>query len=78
MWIKTHIYLSMHLLPEHINQDIKRRFSKDKYSTVNKTNTGAKEIQQVNLGEPDKQPKHQAHDQCLNSHIPHIQQILHY
>ena len=25
-----------------------------------KLNTGAKEIQQVNLGEPDKQPKHQA------------------
>ena len=45
MWIKTHRYLvcmkdpnlSMHHLLEHINQDIKRRYSKDKDSTVNKT-----------------------------------------
>ena len=29
--------LSMHHLPEHINQDIKSRKSKDKYSTVHKT-----------------------------------------
>ena len=27
----------MHQIPEHINQDIKRRESKDKDSTVNKT-----------------------------------------
>ena len=27
----------MHHLPEHINQDIKRRLSKDKDATVNKT-----------------------------------------
>ena len=27
----------MHHLPEHINQDIKSRYSKDKDSTVNKT-----------------------------------------
>ena len=27
----------MHHLPEHINQDITRRLSKDKDSTVNKT-----------------------------------------
>ena len=29
-------------------------------STVNKLNTGAKEIQQINPGGPDKQPKQQA------------------
>ena len=36
----------MHHLLEYINQDMKRRLSKDKDSTV-KLNTGAKEIQQV-------------------------------
>ena len=40
----------MHYLLEHINQDITRSQSKDKDSTVNKLNTGAKEIQQVNPG----------------------------
>ena len=38
----------MHHLLEHINQDIKRRRSKDKDLTENKLNTGAIEIQQVN------------------------------
>ena len=45
MWIKTHRYwfawktpnLSMHHLSEHTNQDITRRWSKDKDSTVSKT-----------------------------------------
>ena len=55
---KTH-KISMHHLPEHVNQDITRRWSKDKDSTVNKLNTRAKEIQQVNPGRTDKQPKHQ-------------------
>ena len=51
----------MHHLLEHINQNIKRRYSKDKDSTVKKKlNTRAKEIQQVNPGGPDKQPKHPA------------------
>ena len=31
------LHLSMHHLLEHINQDIKRRLSKDKVSTINKT-----------------------------------------
>ena len=43
----------MHHLLEHINQDIKRRLSKDKDSTVNKTEYRSKEIQQVNPGGPD-------------------------
>ena len=50
----------MHHLLEHINQDIKRRQSKDKNSTVNKTEYQSKKIQQVNPGQPNKQPKHQA------------------
>ena len=50
----------MHHLPEHINQDITRRKSKDKDSTVNKTEYRSKAIQQVSPGGPDKQPKHQA------------------
>ena len=51
----------MHHLSEHINQDIARRWRKDKDSTVKKKlNTGAKEIQQVNPGGLDKQPKYQA------------------
>ena len=32
----------MHHLPEHINRDITRRESKDKDSTVNKTEYGSK------------------------------------
>ena len=32
----------MHHLPEHINQDIKRRLSLDKDSTVNKADYGSK------------------------------------
>ena len=44
----------MHHLPEHTSQDIKRRYSKDKDLIVNKTETGAKDIQQVNPGGPDK------------------------
>ena len=50
----------MHHLLEHINQDITRKQSKDKDSTVNRTEYRAKEIQQVNPCVPDKQPKHQA------------------
>ena len=50
----------MHHLLEHINQDIKRRLSKDKDPTVIKLNTGAKEIQQANPGGSHKQQKHQA------------------
>ena len=34
--------LSIHHLLEHINQDIKRRQSKDKDSTVNQTEYGSK------------------------------------
>ena len=53
--------LSMHHLLKHINQDITRRKSKDKDSTVNKTEyQSKKKQQQVNPGGPDKQPKHQA------------------
>ena len=51
--------LSMHHLLEHINRDIKRRWSKDEDSTVQKRNTGAKEIQKLNPGGPWQQPKHQ-------------------
>ena len=43
----------MHHLLEHINQDIKRRQSKDKDSKVIKFNTGANEIQQLNPRGPD-------------------------
>ena len=50
----------MHHLLKHINQDITRRQSKDKDSTVNKTEYGAKEIHQVNPSGPNKQPMHQA------------------
>ena len=51
--------LSVHHLIEHTNQDIKRRKSKDKDSTVNKTEYRSKR-NQASPGEPDKQPKHQA------------------
>ena len=50
----------MHHLLEHINHDIRMRQSKDKDSTVHKTEYWSKKIQQVNPGGPDKQPKHQA------------------
>ena len=44
----------MHHLLEHINQDIKRRYSKDiRTQQYIKLNTRAKEIQQVNPGGPD-------------------------
>ena len=52
--------LSMHHLLEHINQDIKRRNSKDKDSTVNKTEYQSKKIQQVNPSGPDQQSNHQS------------------
>ena len=50
----------MHHLLEHINQDIKRRLSKDKDSTVNKTEYRSKRNP---TGKPRwawQQPKHQA------------------
>ena len=47
----------MHQLLEHINQAIKRRYSKDNYIKLKK---GAKEIQQVNPGGPDNSQKHVA------------------
>ena len=68
MWIKTHRCLvcmkknnlSMHHLLEQINQDMKRRYSKDKDSTVNKTEYQSKRNP---TGKPRwawQQPKHQA------------------
>ena len=50
----------LHHFLEHINQAIKIRKSKDKDSTVNKTEHQSQKIQQVNPGGPDKQPNHQA------------------
>ena len=50
----------MHLLLKHINQDIKGDKAKIRTQQLIKLNTGAKEIQQVNPGKPDKQHKHQA------------------
>ena len=43
----------MHHLLEHINQDIRRKSSKDKDSQEIKLNTEAKEIKQVNPDVPD-------------------------
>ena len=71
MWIKTHIdvwfvwktpNLSMHHLLEHINQDIKRRLSKDNYkdSTVHKTEYGSKRNPTCKPRWAWQQPKHQA------------------
>ena len=53
IWLKTHRYLvcmkdpnlSMRHLLEHVNQDIKRRYSKDKDSTANKTEYRSKRNQ---------------------------------
>ena len=50
----------MHHLPEHINQDITRRKSKVKDSTVNKTEYWSKRNPTGKHRGPDKQPKHQA------------------
>ena len=50
----------MHHLLKHINQDITRRQSKDKDSTVNKTEYRSKRNPTGKPGRPDKQPKHQA------------------
>ena len=68
MWIKTHRYLDCMKDPYLINasstKTYKSRYnkeiSKDKDSTVNKTEYRSKEIQHVNPRGPDKQPKHQA------------------
>ena len=51
----------MYHLLKHTNQDIYQG-DKAKIRTQQqiKLNTGAKEIQQVNPGGPNKQPKHQA------------------
>ena len=50
----------MHHLLEHINQDITRRLSKDKDSTVNKTEYRSRGNPTGKPGGPDKQPRHQA------------------
>ena len=52
--------LSMHHPLYHIDQDIKGDKAKIRTQQLIKLNTGAKEIQKVNPGGPDKQPKHQA------------------
>ena len=49
----------MHHILEHINQDIKGDKAKIRTQQYIKLNNGAKEVQKVNLSEPDKQPKHQ-------------------